>query len=430
MQETLNQPINLSINRDLIIPIEQSNLFDYSNEIEVRYGGSASGKSEYVLQKLLVKALKISGRIINVYRQTAAAKVNITTRFQFQKLLDRWNLNDLIQSYNKVDMRYTFINGSTVSFASLEDRDKLKGLAGVGDVFFDEADQFKLGDFVELQNRLRDPNVSNKQIYLCFNPVSKVNWVYKTFFTDEGLEQFRDTKLLVKKSTYKDNPFADKKHIDFIERQMSVDPSWYAVYAKGEFVSLEKLVYPHVTKIRADEVPNNLYYVFGLDFGYVNDPSAFVKVGIDKENKRIYVVEDIQIEQGTPDMIADIIARAGYKKEKIVADSAEQEQVAMLKNYGLEHVRPVHKYRGNYKSSILNGVNQLHEYQIFVVTENANHSSVEFDNYAWKKDKQTDEYINEPVDEFNHFMDAIRYSIMEYTKNNMRAKSSFMQQGY
>lgn len=36
---------------------------------------------------------------------------------------------------------------------------------------------------------------------------------------------------------------------------------------------------------------------------------------------------------------------------------------------------------------------------------------VEFENYSWQKDKHTGEYINKPIDNFNHFCDALRYSL-------------------
>ena len=37
----------------------------------------------------------------------------------------------------------------------------------------------------------------------------------------------------------------------------------------------------------------------------------------------------------------------------------------------------------------------------------------ELENYTWKKDKKTNEYINEPVDSYNHCIDAIRYALQD-----------------
>ena len=33
------------------------------------------------------------------------------------------------------------------------------------------------------------------------------------------------------------------------------------------------------------------------------------------------------------------------------------------------------------------------------------------ENYGWKKDSKTGEYINEPIDQFNHYIDGLRYSL-------------------
>ncbi|WP_225355514.1 terminase large subunit, partial [Ligilactobacillus salivarius] len=33
------------------------------------------------------------------------------------------------------------------------------------------------------------------------------------------------------------------------------------------------------------------------------------------------------------------------------------------------------------------------------------------DNYTYQKDRKTNEYINKPVDSYNHVIDAIRYAL-------------------
>ncbi|WP_228115442.1 terminase large subunit, partial [Staphylococcus aureus] len=46
-----------------------------------------------------------------------------------------------------------------------------------------------------------------------------------------------------------------------------------------------------------------------------------------------------------------------------------------------------------------------------IVDERCFKTIEELDNYTWKKDKNTGEYYNEPVDTYNHCIDAIRYSV-------------------
>ena len=60
--------------------------------------------------------------------------------------------------------------------------------------------------------------------------------------------------------------------------------------------------------------------------------------------------------------------------------------------------------------SIIHGIQKLQEYEI-IVHPSCQEVITEFENYSWQKDKKTGEYINKPVDQFNHCMDALRYSL-------------------
>ena len=46
-----------------------------------------------------------------------------------------------------------------------------------------------------------------------------------------------------------------------------------------------------------------------------------------------------------------------------------------------------------------------------IVDEHCENFITELQNYSYKKDKATGEYVNEPEDRFNHLMDAARYGI-------------------
>jgi phage terminase large subunit len=35
----------------------------------------------------------------------------------------------------------------------------------------------------------------------------------------------------------------------------------------------------------------------------------------------------------------------------------------------------------------------------------------ELENYTWQKDKNSGTYINKPIDDWNHYLDALRYSL-------------------
>ena len=60
--------------------------------------------------------------------------------------------------------------------------------------------------------------------------------------------------------------------------------------------------------------------------------------------------------------------------------------------------------------SVLHGIQKLQNYQI-IIHPTCTGVINEFENYTWQKDKYTGVYINKPIDEFNHYLDALRYSL-------------------
>src|SRR5699024_4360300 len=135
--------------------------------------------------------------------------------------------------------------------------------------------------------RLRDKGHKFKQLFLMFNPVSKANWVYKSFF----IKQPKNT--VIYQTNYKNNKFLDEMTKQNIEELAERNPAYYKIYALGQFATLDKLVFPDYEKrlISKEEVAELPSY-FGLDFGYINDPSAFIHLKVDERNKQIYFVEE------------------------------------------------------------------------------------------------------------------------------------------
>jgi len=130
--------------------------------------------------------------------------------------------------------------------------------------------------------RLR-ADVPNLQILLSFNPVSKANWCYKHWF-----ENGTPKNTIIIKTTYKDNRFLPQDYINALEAMKTTNPTYYNIYALGEFCSLDKLVFNNWT-IGTVEDTKDLELLIGLDFGFVNDATAFVVAYLDENNKSIYI---------------------------------------------------------------------------------------------------------------------------------------------
>lgn len=386
-------------------------LFDYDTFTEVHYGGASSGKSHGVFQKIVIKALKDwkKPRKILVLRKVGAT-VRDSVFADVQATLSYFGILNMCK-VNMSAFRIELPNGAEFIFKGMDNSEKIKSIKGISDVVMEESSEFTLDDYTQLTLRLRDKAHKQKQIYLMFNPVSKANWVYNAFFVK------KPKNTVVYQTTYKDNRFLDAVTRENIEELANRNEAYYKIYALGEFATLDKLVFPKYTKalLNKDDLRQITSY-FGLDYGFINDPSAFMHVKIDDDRKRLYVVEEYVKKGLTNDKIAESITALGYAKEPIRADSAEKKSNQELRNLGIGRVIDVKKGAG----SVMQGIQYLLQYE-WIVDERCVKTIEELENYTWKKDKATNEYINEPVDSYNHCLDAIRYAIQDkITKSKIK----------
>lgn len=407
----------------LDFPTEQGNinlLTHYQTRTIVLYGGAGSGKSRFGVQRSVYKAMKYSNRKFLVVRKVTAT-IRDSIFAEFKGVLSQFK----ILPYCKVaesNFTITLPNGSQFIFKGMDDPEKIKSISGIDDIIIEEATELTLDDFSQLNLRLRSRKPYN-QLLLMYNPVSKANWVYKTFHEGTIPES-----TIVVHTTYKDNKFLPQSYIDNLTDMMNVNPVYYRIYALGEFASLGKTVY---NNWRVED----FYYMnlikqghtayFGLDFGYTNDPTAFVCSIVDKVNKKIYVFDE-HYEQGMVNSeIASMICNKGYGKDVITADSSEPKSIEELKRSGLRRVKSARKG----KDSVTHGIQFIKQYEI-IVHPRCKYFKMELENYTWQKDKATNEYLNKPIDEFNHLLDAFRYSLEDVMPRNRLSSLSKQALGF
>ncbi|MEG3234993.1 PBSX family phage terminase large subunit [Streptococcus suis] len=378
-------------------------LYDYSTFTEVHYGGASSGKSHGVIQKVVFKACqdwKHPRKIL--FLRKVGATVYDSIFEDVKQCLESWDLLDKCK-VNKSAYRIELPNGAQFIFKGLDNPEKIKSIKAVSDVVMEEASEFTLDDYTQLTLRLRDRKHKQKQIYLMFNPVSKVNWVFNAFFVK------RPKNTVIYQTTYKDNRFLDDVTRENIEELANRNEAYYKIYALGEFATLDKLVFPkYERKLLNKDNMRHLPSYFGLDYGFINDPSAFLHVKIDDKARKLYIVEEYVRKNLTNDKISEAIKDLGYAKEEIRADSAEKKSNQELRNSGIPRIIDAKKGPG----SVMQGIQYILQYDI-VVDERCVKTIEELENYTWKKDKATNEYINEPVDSYNHCLDAVRYAIQD-----------------
>lgn len=387
--------INLRISKKIFNDVYFPYLFSYCNRYQVYYGSAGSGKSVFAFQKMIIKALTNKRRVLVIRKVERTIRdsvfqlsLNILSQFQ---LLDKCKVN-------RSTFTITLPNDSQLLFKGCDNPEKLKSITGITDILIEEATQLTYDEYSQLDLRLRE-KVNNLQIFLCFNPVSKANWVYKHFF-----QCSTPPNTFILKTTYKDNKFLPKQYVAAIEGMKETNPTYYRIYGLGQFCSLDRLVFP-VYQVGVCKEPEKLKLLCGLDFGYINDPTAFVVSYLDENNNTIWVDKEFYETGLLNNQIADRIKYMGLAKSVIIADSAEQKSIEEIKREGITKIKPATKGKG----SILQGLQKLQQYRI-VINPSCSNTLVQFQNYSWTKDK-SGEYVNQPIDKFNHCIDALRYSL-------------------
>lgn len=250
-----------------------------------------------------------------------------------------------------------------------------------------------------------------KQITLTFNPWNEHHWIKKRFFDDP------DAETLAMTTNYTCNEWLDEKDRNLFETMKINNPRRYRVAGLGDWGIVEGLIYENWEEklFDIDEVRglNSVESAFGLDFGYTNDPTALFCGLVDVRAKAIWVFDEIYQKGMSNERIAEAVIKAGYSKEKIKADSAEPKSIDRLYDLGLSRIRRARKG----KDSINSGIDLIQDFHIFVHPRCVNFIK-EISNYTWDKDSKTGKRLNKPIDDFNHLMDAMRYSLEDFGRRD------------
>lgn len=262
----------------------------------------------------------------------------------------------------------------------------------------DEADFDKL-DLSVPRGKILPPLY--KQTTITFNPWSEGHWLKKRFFDNPS----DDTEVF--STNYLINEFLDETDRLVFERMKERNPRKYQVAGLGEWGISDGLVFENWVVARKEIDQKEEYKwknFFGLDYGYTNDPTAFIAFRANPIDKEIYIFKEFYKKRMLNSQIAEEITRLGFSKERIRADSAEPKSNDDLRRLGISRITPSVKGR----DSILNGISKICEYKIFISPECVN-TIREFSTYVYE-DRCNDKGQRMPKDTDNHLCDALRYA--------------------
>lgn len=356
-------------------------------------GGTRSGKTWAVLQLFHILCTGSEKPLVISCVAATLPMVKRGMQRDFKTMLVTEGVWDE-SAFNKTEGTYTYPNGCMIEFFGVDNAGKVHGSAR--DILFvNEAQGIPREIFRQLDIRTR------KKVVIDFNPVRKF-W---------GEAEFVGDRYVTIRSTYKDNPYLTKEQIGAIEKNRN-DANWWRVYGEGETGGIEGNVYPAYEVI--EDMPETFTgRCIGLDFGFVNDPTAIVDIRF--HGWDLYV-DLLCYETGLLNSrIADYLTGNGLDRLVTVCDSAEQKSIAELQQ---RRIKAIPCVKG--KGSVAGGIAQVKQFKLHV-TKRSVRLLDELDNYKWIKDESTDTYTNEAIDAWNHALDALRYGV-DYLIRRYRPK--------
>ena len=380
-------------------------------------GGRGSGKSfnaSTFIERLtfeMTEAEKIVHQILYTRYTMVSAGMSIIPEMMEKIDLDgttkyfKTTKTDIVNKMTKSRIMFRGIKTSSGNQTA-----KLKSIQGITTFVCDEAEEWtNEEEFDKIMLSIRKKGIQNR-IIIIMNPCDSNHFIYQKYIEKthklveiDGVQVQISThpNVLHIHTTYFDN--LENLSPEFLKEvgDMKVNnPEKYAHVVIGQWADVaEGAVFKKWGIVK--EFPRECKKVgIGQDFGFTNDPSAAVRCGI--IDNRLYVDELIY----ETDMLSSAIAnRLKPFSMKVFADSQDPRLIQEIKNRGV-NIYPVDKFPGSIKA----GIDKIKDMEFFV-TERSYNLITELRKYVWDKDKDGN-YINEPVDEYNHLMDAIRYYVL------------------
>lgn len=396
--------------------IQKSRDYEALYNTDKRYiiitGGRGSGKSFEVGTFISLLTYEQQHRILFTRYTMASAGISIIPEF-----MEKIELMEVAHHFdiNKSEITNTE-TGSDILFRGIKTSSgnqtaNLKSLQGVTTWVLDEAEELideNIFDTIDLS--IRKKGIPNR-IILVMNPSTKEHWVWKRFFDGnvkyidvdgEQIPVSNHPDICHIHTTYLNNrnnlSESYLKRLDLIKQN---NPGKYKHLVLGGWLEkAEGVIFENWQEGIFDD---SLPFVYGMDFGYVTDPTTLVKIA--KDGDTLYLKEELYRGGMDTNSIASFLDRTVEKHDLIVADNAEPRLIAELQDKGF-NIIPCQKG----KDSIKNGIANLSGVKMVVDGQNL---IKELNNYSWSNKR-----ANIPNDNYNHLIDAVRYAFIELMQDN------------
>lgn len=369
-----------------------SHLENSNARFTVEQGGTRSGKTYNILIWLIFSYCRRhfgQGHVISVIRKTFPA-LRSTAMRDFEDILDAAGIYSP-SMHNKSNHEYRLF-GNLVEFVAVDQPQKIRGRKR-NVAFVNEANELTEEEFFQINIRTTD------KIIMDYNPSEEFSWIYEKVIPRPECDFY--------KTTYLDNPFLPASLIREIEAMRGMDDYHWTVYGLGERGKSPRLVFSFTEEKDLPRDENGVLTCkklgTGLDWGFTNHPSAVVDVY--QQGDDLYFKLRLYERALTNQDISARLPAFHSKADPLWCDSAEPKSIEELRRLGW---RAIKADKG--QDSVRFGIQLMRRYRLHLLSEDVDLIK-EFRNYLYKLDAAGNA-TDEPVDLFNHAIDAGRYVVM------------------
>lgn len=378
------------------------NYEDRTHRVKINQGGTSSSKTYSILQVIALRLIERRRVATVVGQDIPNLRKGALRDFEERVLTNDEFIASCIQSYNKTERVFRFYNGSLLEFTSFEDEQDAKN--GKRDILFaNEANGIPYAIYRQLSMR------TDEEVFIDYNPTASF-WVHEHIIGRDGTVVFY--------SNFTHNPFTAVGTLYELQDIKEREPELWKVYGLGKTGEIHELCIEQMTIVR--DMPKRLKRRgYGIDFGYRNDPTAFVSCGMANERDVYFDLQFYQYRMAVGD-ITKLFGLLGISKRRpIFADGADGRAVDHIESRGY-NIEAADKGPG----SIVYGLSLINQHNVFV-TERSVDMIKERARYSYKAEKSgpnAGRLTNKPIDAYNHAWDAARYWALHNLKPYRRTR--------
>lgn len=336
---------------------------------------------------------------VNIIRETYNS-FKTTLYNDFNKILPQFGIDNPFAMSKEVGTFWIF--GNKINLIGADKVSKFEGLSG--DITY-------FNELLDIDNEIFDAAEQRTQRFWMadWNPKASDHWVFRKVLNRPDVGYLH--------STFKDNPYISKLELKKI---LSYDPSNPAnieagtaddyrwnVYGLGKRCAPQGLIYPLVTWI--PDLPMEYEKeTWGLDFGYTNSPAALCQTRIHGNN--LYAKKRFYMPFENAAAMAPVLRNILPSGAHVWCDSADPIFISDLRRLGFKALSI--KKSPNYKMPAIGNVKR---FKIHMVADPDVRREQE--NYRYRTVQGIT--LDEPVDDFDHFLDALLYSTLHEIRINM-----------